>query len=700
MANRSLLGRILSLLLLLSDRQRHVMAGAGGGGGPANLDNPWQSRVHQLPDKYCTVLFRRSTHSTGSLVGCSTKSKSSAQTSPLIYLSTASEIETYVSTVISSPPTATLTAVIPASLFTNSTLTKLTSHSVTSIILLDDSTPASSPSTAQLLNLNSWGVPISLVQDAESQDLLKSLASSNAESSSSSSSSSSSYNFPYPRYESAFNYYMGPSTATSEICLNWQNLDGLPSPQCKPLGGQSIYASTSSPSSSSTVMIALKIDSTSFFHDLVPAANDAAASIVTALLASREIGRAISAAPSGSKNIAVGMFQGESYDSMGSLTFLKNTVSSSKLSCEKQVGDACLSPLYPDLSFQNLTDINTMIAIDQVGIIQEENKFFSHGYNGEGDSMSQIDYILQSLTTNNFSVQGSSQDTLPTTPLTSLISTHSNPDSVTGVVLSAYDSGYTDPNRYTRFDTYEKINLEAIAAAATLAARAALADAVSSVIEGGVDAAVSWAEAKIPEISVDDELLVELSTCFFESGSQCDLVKTSVASATADAIDATGYSIYSAGLGSPPNYYVGVYSSFYSQPYVVVDGRAMGGTEDVEAFQSSSSNFIGVQASELELTLKYLLASYLNTTAHFHPAVDTDLTPESDANLDMWVVGDGDTPLWTEPNWDSEVGLAVFNAGGSEVNTIFLDVISVLIFLATLAGGFKYASKWKREKLL
>ncbi|GMI18490.1 hypothetical protein TrLO_g14655 [Triparma laevis f. longispina] len=684
MLNSQFPAALKMLFLLMFGHALHAARAATA--DPPNLDNPFQSRVHVVPNDYCTPLFSRS-HPP---IGCSTPSKTSALTSPLLYLPSSASLSEYLS---APPPAEPLTAVLPSSSFTNATVTSLIHHSISSIILLDDSTlpfSSSSPSpwcpttSCSLLNQNLFSIPITLVSESASQSLLISLSSKN-------SLTSSSYTYPHPRYESAFNYYMGPESVRSEECLNWVNLDGEESPQCKPLGGQSVYGlKDGDEDASNLVILSSKMDSKSFFHYLTPGANDAAASLVTVLLATREIGKV--QVPEGSRKIGVALFQGESYDSLGSLKFFHDL---SNFTCSSKSGASCLSPLQPDLTFTNISEISSMLTIDQIGVLNDE-KFYSHNYNSDSSG---LDYILRSLTTTNtFSVSSSSSSSLPPTPLTSLISKSSS--SVTGAVLSGYDEAYVDENHYTRFDTDANVDLNAIAAAATLSARAVLAEAVRETIEGGVDAAIEWAEGIVPEINENDEDLLTLSNCFFTQGSECDILKSSVAAARDSAISSTGYSIYSSPLGTPPNYYVNVYSSFNSQPYVVMNGGIYGATEDITTFESSTENFIGLQASELEITLKALLTTYLNNTAHFHPAIDTALTAKVDESTSMWNVADGDTPLWTEPNWGSDVALAVFNAGGDENKTVFLDVLSVLIFGGVLVGFMQLSSKWKKQKLL
>ena len=133
---------------------------------------------------------------------------------------------------------------------------------------------------------------------------------------------------------------------------------------------------------------------------------------------------------------------------------------------------------------------------------------------------------------------------LPPTPLTSLLEKASDPASVSGSVLSGYDASYSDPYLRTRHDNLTRLeSYSSVAAAATLAARAALADAAAD--DMGVEGAASWAASVVGDIEADDEEFVAVADCLFVSGGRCELVQEAVAEANKESVDATGYKLYS-----------------------------------------------------------------------------------------------------------------------------------------------------------
>ena len=321
-----------------------------------------------------------------------------------------------------------------------------------------------------------------------------------------------------------------------------------------------------------------------------------------------------------------------------------------------------------------------------------------------------MDTILRSLTSNGFGVEASSRDGLPPTPLTSLLEKAADPSSVSGSVLSGYDDEYSDPYLRTRHDNVTRLGSYAsVAAAATLAARAALADAVAD--EMGVEAAVSWAASVVGDIGEDDEEFKAVADCLFVSGGSCELVREAVAEANAKSVEATGYGLYSRSFPSPPSYFVSVYDMYNSQPYVVVNGKVYGRYEDVEEFEKGrggegegkgkNTNFVGVQPSELETAVKGMLQKYFNGTdgfVEYHPATDESL--EAQRKMGLWEVSEGDSELWTEPNWN-DLGFAIFNDAGEEGGAdLAMKIVGTTAGLASLAAAWIVGLRWRKQKLL
>jgi nicastrin len=127
-------------------------------------------------------------------------------------------------------------------------------------------------------------VPIVLVEE-EDMPLLQRYALENARLS----------NLQVPTFQAKMDYYFGPqdsSSSNSETCLAWTNIYGDRYPQCDPIGGQSVWASTINPTTlaenqSPIVLVTSAFDANGIFHYQASGANAGASSIV-ALLAAAE----------------------------------------------------------------------------------------------------------------------------------------------------------------------------------------------------------------------------------------------------------------------------------------------------------------------------------------------------------------------------------------------------------------------------
>ena len=245
-----------------------------------DLTDPFSSLLLTVPHAACTTLFSRS--STGiagsSSFGCSTPNKDEALVGALVPITTHSELESYVKTYTSTSSSTDSdsyhTAVLSGSMFTAANVQLLTTPPlrVRSFLLVDSSTSTESggtspaPSSPNGLNtpssslnpslplhdwnaengdgmelLNLHGIPMSLVTDAPTASYIVSLARSNAVGNGSAEVRAA------PMYAAAFNYYMGQKDMSSEKCLEWKDEEGRWSPQCLPLGGQSVWALSSPP---------------------------------------------------------------------------------------------------------------------------------------------------------------------------------------------------------------------------------------------------------------------------------------------------------------------------------------------------------------------------------------------------------------------------------------------------------------------
>lgn len=405
-----------------------------------------------------------------------------------------------------------------------------------------------------------------------------------------------------------FNYYMGPENMNSINCLQWKDEASKEwNPKCLPLGGTSVWASAGSPPNPNknnngngnksnqrpVVILAAGMDSTSLFHDLTPGANTAASNILTVLMAARMIGKLSDNTLDNLPNrIVFALFEGETYGFMGSRSFLRdvyypgfkcysNIVYSVPRLGEKS-GRACLNPLRPSLQFSQIGQIKGMISVDQIGRVLGDGVLYVHADKNKDQYGSFIANVLKYSYTSYYKVASATEQNnnygyaYPPSPLTSLLQLSQG--AIGGAVLTGYDYAFTNKVPYHSHRdsaSLNQMNLQSIAAAATIVARGALAAAYD---DGNNDYqnAANYAMEQISELDANDELLTELSNCLLYDG-ECDLIRKYSQTEVANERIRTGANFGNPNsLGTPPNYYVGVYNRLYGQPFVLVGDQYYG----------------------------------------------------------------------------------------------------------------------------
>lgn len=563
-----------------------------------------------------------------------------------------------------------------------------------------------------------------------------------------------------------FNYYMGPDEMTSDICLSWVDQgDNVWRPKCLPLGGTSVWATAGTVSSArrlaaaakEVVMVATSIDASSLFHDASPGINTAASNILTLLMAAKLVGGIdTSTIADLSKKIAFGFFQGEAFGFLGSRAFL-NDVMGFECATDMTVPSvwktrntslwpemACLYPLRPSLEFQKLGTIAGMISVDQVAVLANAQQFYVHqDATGFGTFVSEV---LQASSSNDYSVSAiqiqadddhfSNGDvTVPPTPLTSLLSLTGG--ATGGAVLTGFGkafAGYYHSHRDTTWD--QIIDLNAIATAATLMARAAVAAAYDT---GSFDSqtAAAYAVKVVPELSSDDSTMKTLKDCLFYNG-DCDMLRNYAKMEQANDKSLTGIDLgIGIPLGSPPNYYVSVFDLNHGQPFVQV-GEAWYGSYTGGDYGKKESDTFGMRPSLLEMSIKGMLNDFLGrvtkvtltnckttsdcsridycsesaaicsggnvcvcTQAHYHIALDEALLAAPNNITGRFLVNGKDqgiSGMYTEPNWSNEVGIRVYrdaeNSAGTKTLISGLFLAGFCVLSTTLIR-----SKMVKEKL-
>jgi nicastrin len=572
-----------------------------------------------------------------------------------------------------------------------------------------------------------------------------------------------------------FNYYMGPESMDSPTCLSWRDVaNGEWSPKCQPLGGTSVWAVAGSPEviderrrledgdGSSTgrrpvVMVATSIDATTMFHDAVPAANSAASNILTLLMAAKLLGSNVDDATLDAlpNRILFGFFQGEQYGFIGSRAFLRDvafpgfecdeTMTVSSLAKSNATGMACLYPLRHSLEFQKLGAISGMIAVDQVGVLATDQTLYAHTDGSDFGGF--LSNVLLASSTNDFSVSASdvAGQYYPPTPLTSLLQLSAG--AIGGAILAGYNDAFVTTGYYHSHKDSVKtraMNMDAIASAATLLARAALAAAYDN---GSYDSATasSYAANLISELSSEDETLLTLANCLYVDGS-CAFLREY---AQAEALNEKKRSGLDLGIGvpfgTPPNYYVSVYNIDYGQPFVKV-GEDYFGAYNGTDYGKKSSDAFSIRPSLLEMGIRGMLNDFLGrgsvdssgsvaspsscsshndcsgvsycsqdrdlavctakkvcvcARSHYHIALDEALVAPPNNQTGLFVVSDDDegiSAMYTEPNWSNSVGVHVYRDAGQGAGYAVLG-IGIAMASVCVGAALILQRRMKKEKL-
>ena len=496
------------------------------------------------------------------------------------------------------------------------------------------------------------------------------------------------------------------------------------------------------------IVIAASMDSTSMFHDLSPGANEGATNTLTLLMAAYLFGSAVSDSTLDAltNRVVFALFDGEAYGYIGSRRFLKDvqgfqcqdqyTVNS--VANDANSDKACLYPMRPSLMFQGIGQIAGMLTVDQVGLPASSGNLYVHndGQGGMGTFMANV--LLYSGTGTQYysaansaaSNQGNGEFPYPPTPLTALQSITGG--QVGGAVLTGYDYRFNKNPPYQSHLNWAQessMNYKAIAAAATMIARTALAAAYD---DGSYDyaTAAKYAYNKIGALDYQDETFVELAQCLHLNGN-CKMLDKYASLEAKNEKARTGFQGLGVGktLGSPPNYYVGVYSADYGQPFVRV-GKSFYGAYDGDAYGKSSTDAVGMQPKLLPQAVRGLLnnflgrgsastkdgsTSYSRRTCHqesdckgvsycgaqgdsatctggkvcvcsrafYHIALDEAVEPASQKATGFFETpyDEGVSPLWAEPYWSNEVGIKMFRVAKERQG-----------FIALAAGGICLAA--------
>ena len=406
---------------------------------------------------------------------------------------------------------------------------------------------------------------------------------------------------------------------------------------------------------------------------------------------------------------------------------------------ENNIARACLHPLRADLTFQNLGAVQGMIAVDQVANLGNSKNMYVHGGEstdgGAGLAGFLSEVLIELSADGEYSAQASSvgnQDDgttpIPPTPLSSLVQLSSA--GTGGVVLTGFDDAYMADSLYhSHLDSASEgqtIDKDAIASAATLVARSAIAGAYQNGNnEIDAETASAYAMEALPDaVSSSSEEFASLYDCLFADGNCQTFVITGSVEANNDGIR-TGSNL---GLGvpleTPPNFYTSIYYKDSGQAFVKASGKYYGsmieGEKDpdgevVKNYGDDASDTVLVRPSLLEMSIFGLLNNYLGQGAvtasedgtsptlascssvndcapvsycsasplsatcaagqcvcgsrsHYHLALDEAITATPNDIVGMFSVDESEqySAMYTEPYWSSSVGCRVYSDAGKD----------------------------------
>ncbi|XP_067053830.1 nicastrin-like isoform X1 [Acropora muricata] len=228
---------------------------------------------------------------------------------------------------------------------------------------------------------------------------------------------------------------------------------------CQPLGDQNVWGSLypiKAPlNDSEVVVLATKMDSSSFFHDLSPGVDNDGTGIIVALAAARLLGamKRNGSIPAPKNPIVFIFFQGESWDYIGSSRMVYDMEHNDFPSDDQtwKVGNKSKE------SFKMKTsNIKYFIELNQLGLLDDEGSLWAHSDPGTSTTTArQVKDIITTLSNTssdfNLTVKKPASEDQPLPPASFQRFLRSN-RKIPGVVLTDHSSVYTNKFYNSRFD--------------------------------------------------------------------------------------------------------------------------------------------------------------------------------------------------------------------------------------------------------
>uniref|UniRef100_K3XAK7 Nicastrin n=1 Tax=Globisporangium ultimum (strain ATCC 200006 / CBS 805.95 / DAOM BR144) TaxID=431595 RepID=K3XAK7_GLOUD len=538
-------------------------------------------------------------------------------------------------------------------------------------------------------------------------------------------------------YKAFLKYYFGPDEMNSVKCLTFKNVYGNRHPKCDPIGGQSAWAVRGASSASEIVLAMTSMDATSLSHVLAPGANTGASGLV-ALLAAAE---ALKVIPDSdfNKKIVFAAFQAEKFGFVGSRRFLSDLQAFTKNptnACTAPVTGSkspfgtnfCTEPMLSSVEFAKLAlaNVSYAIAVDQVGILPSSGNFTVHvnpNAAAANGSSTLVDAIVNAPSAGAKFSTGST-GSLPPTPLTSFVNdAEFGQSDLVGAVIAGYDSTFSSGAAYnSRHDVYGLLDVAAVTKASQVLAESIYQLATSN-----------SSSAKLSSIEVKTELVQEMLLCV-STDWRCDLMKnysTPSVETMIEYLDLKSSSWPS--FAKPTTLYPGPVDT--NGQMLVKTGAD--GSSDVAYYVlynktwSDDANRVNLFPNAYEVFTRSFLASAMtdSTTAsaaaactknqdcadggkgmecvypgvcakqsaYFHFAFSPGLNRTKD--LGVYDVVDATMPLWTEPQWDNDIGSYSFPDPGAWIGWISLLVGAAITVVGVVLSRMFLSSVHKMKLL-
>ncbi|TYZ62164.1 hypothetical protein PybrP1_009635 [[Pythium] brassicae (nom. inval.)] len=537
-------------------------------------------------------------------------------------------------------------------------------------------------------------------------------------------------------YKAFMKYYFGPAEMDSRRCLAFQNIYGQDSPKCDPIGGQSAWAVRGDPAAREIVLAMSGMDASALSHVLAPGANTGASGLV-ALLAAAHALRAIPDADFG-KRLVFAAFQAEKYGFVGSRRFLADLQqfrADPKGACAFPVAGSaspfgasfCTAPMLSSTEFAKLAlaDVAYAIAVDQVGVLPKSGNFTVHVNPntptvGNG-SATLVDALVKAPSAAAAVAVGAT-NALPPTPLLSFVNdAEFGKKDLVSAVLAGYDSAYTSAAYNSRHDVFESLDVAAVTKASQV-----LAEALYQL------AAKAPSSDKLKTIQVERALVAEMLQCV-SADWRCALMTNYSTPIVATLVDYLGMratawpafqkptTLYAGPLNENRHMLVKKLKAGGNPSYFTVYNQSwVEDTDRVKLFPNAYETFTRAflaAAMQDASAAKAAPACTKNQecpgggkgmecvypgvcaaqSAYFHLAMSPGLARTR--QLGVYAVVNDKLPLWTEPQWATDIGSYVFPDPGSLIGWLSLLIGAVITGVGVVLARV-FLARVEKMKLL